>query len=266
MINYLNTDCFETMKNLSNIDAIITDIPYGINFHGEKDPDTNWDKFEKEEYKNFLKKFFKETFKVAKNDTIMFVFCAPTKIEDIISVANDWILRPEYTFYYCRAKGRGAKNKLKSLREDILCFTKTPDKKLDFTEVDNFKNIRQKENRPIGYALDSSTGKRVPQYSLLDKSFFITPPTYNSIAEKQIHSCQKPIILFSELIMLSSLKNETIFDPFMGSGASGIAAQLLERNYIGCELDTEMYKKANDWLNKINNPSTREAKKLKEYL
>ena len=66
--------------------------------------------------------------------------------------------------------------------------------------------------------------------------------------------------------MLSSLKNETIFDPFMGSGASGIAAQLLKRNYIGCELDTEMYKKANDWLNKINNPSTREAKKLKEYL
>ena len=54
MINYLNTDCFETMKNLSNIDAIITDIPYGINFHGEKDPDTDWDKFEKEEYKNFL--------------------------------------------------------------------------------------------------------------------------------------------------------------------------------------------------------------------
>ena len=52
----------------------------------------------------------------------------------------------------------------------------------------------------------------------------------------------------------------------MGSGASGIAAQLLERNYIGCELDTEMYKKANNWLNKINDPSTREAKKLKEYL
>ena len=55
MINYLNTDCFETMKNLSNIDAIITDIPYGINFHGEKDPDTDWDKFEKEEYKNLNK-------------------------------------------------------------------------------------------------------------------------------------------------------------------------------------------------------------------
>ena len=76
MINYLNTDCFETMKNLSNIDAIITDIPYGINFHGEKDPNTDWDKFEKEEYNNFLKKFFEETFKVAKNNAIMFIFCS----------------------------------------------------------------------------------------------------------------------------------------------------------------------------------------------
>ena len=80
MIKYLNTDCFETMKNLSNIDTIITDIPYGINFHGEKDPDTDWDKFEKEEYKNFLKKLFEETFKITKNDATMFIFCAPTKI------------------------------------------------------------------------------------------------------------------------------------------------------------------------------------------
>ena len=55
-----------------------------LNFHGEKDPNTDWDKFEKEEYKNFLKKFFEETFKVAKNNAIMFVFCAPTKIESVL--------------------------------------------------------------------------------------------------------------------------------------------------------------------------------------
>ena len=266
MITYFNTDCFEKMKDLKDIDAIVSDIPYGIGFHGDKDPDTGWDSFTNEEYIHFLEKFFDMTYCVTKSNAIMFIFVAPTKIADVLESKKSWIFRPEYTFYYCRAKGRGSKNKLKSLREDILCFTKDKNTKLYFDELNELSQYRKETEKPIGYALDIKTGKRVPQYSLVDKSFFITPPAYNNVGEKQIHSCQKPILLFTELIMLSSKKGEKVLDPFMGSGSSGVAAHLCERDYTGCELETDMFQKASEWLKEAKNPNSRVAQKLKEYI
>lgn len=265
MLEYFNEDCFKTMKNLKNIDAIVTDIPYGIGFHGDKDPDTDWDKFENEEYILFLEKFFKETYLVSKNNAIMFIFIAPTKMKDVIFCKKDWIFRPEYTFYYCRAKGRGAKNKLKSLREDIFCFTKEKDRKLNFNEINELEKYRKKIKKPIGYSLNIENGERTPQYSLLDRSFFITSPAYNNVAEKQIHSCQKPLLLFTELIMLSSLKGETVLDPFMGSGASGVASYLCDRKYIGIEKEKDMYEKALKWREDAEG-NTRVHEHLNEYI
>lgn len=266
ILYYLNDDCFNVMKQYNNIDAIISDIPYGIGFHGEKDPDTDWDKFSEEEYVLFLEKFFDSSYKCTKNDAIMFIFVAPTKISDVLSCNKEWIFRPEYSFYYCRAKGRGSKNKLKSLREDILCFSKKEDTLLNFDEVKDFENYRKEIKKPIGYALDICSGERIPQFSYLDRSFYVTPPAYNNVAEKQIHSCQKPVLLFTELIMLASKVGDTVLDPFMGSGASGVAAHICERNYTGIEMERDMYDKANKWKNDLLDPSTRVYEHIQGYI
>ena len=253
------------MKNCNKkYDSIITDIPYGIGFHGDKDPDNNWDDFTNSEYTNFLNIFFNETFKITKDNSIMFVFAAPTKIYEILTCKNPWKFHPEYYYHYCRAKGRGSKNKLKSLREDILCFSKG-NIDLHFDEIEELKKYRKENNKPIGYALDICTGKRIPQYSLLNNSFYITPPSYNNVAEKQIHSCQKPILLMAELIMASSSKGEEILDPFMGSGVTGIASYLCDRNFTGIELDKDMYDKAVRW-SKDAQSNTRIHQYLMDYL
>ena len=52
--------------------------------------------------------------------------------------------------------------------------------------------------------------------------------------------------------MLSSRPGDTVFDPFAGSGSSGVAADICGRNWIGCEKDTDMFEKADDWLNNID--------------
>jgi site-specific DNA-methyltransferase (adenine-specific) len=50
------------------------------------------------------------------------------------------------------------------------------------------------------------------------------------------HPHQKPISLISRLVEL--LGGETVLDPFMGSGTTGVACVKLGRKFIGIELDT----------------------------
>jgi site-specific DNA-methyltransferase (adenine-specific) len=56
-----------------------------------------------------------------------------------------------------------------------------------------------------------------------------------------LHPTQKPLDLVSWLIRTYSNKNDLILDPFMGSGTTGHAASLLNRHFIGCELDPTYY-------------------------
>jgi len=51
------------------------------------------------------------------------------------------------------------------------------------------------------------------------------------------HLAQKPIELLARLIDKTTPKGGTVIDPFMGSGATGLAAVSVERDFIGCEID-----------------------------
>ena len=103
------------------------------------------------------------------------------------------------------------------------------------------------DGKPRGWFLDQTTGMRV-RWSGVGNVLVFTSPFFKSKFEKQIHSTQKPVLLFCELIMLSSKPGDTVFDPFAGSGSSGVASQMCGRNWIGCEIDHEMYTKAKDWV------------------
>lgn len=51
------------------------------------------------------------------------------------------------------------------------------------------------------------------------------------------HPTQKPLRLLYRIILAATNEGDTILDPFSGSGTTGIAANLLGRNYIGIEQD-----------------------------
>ena len=65
---------------------------------------------------------------------------------------------------------------------------------------------------------------------------FNTQPTANS------HPCVKPVHLISWLVRLVSKEGDTVLDPFMGSGTTGVACKKLNRNFIGIELSDEYCK------------------------
>ena len=63
-------------------------------------------------------------------------------------------------------------------------------------------------------------------------------PAVSSWEKKQgKHPTQKPLRLLYRIILASTNEGDTILDPFSGSGTTGIAANLLNRKYIGIEQD-----------------------------
>lgn len=64
------------------------------------------------------------------------------------------------------------------------------------------------------------------------------------------HSCQKPIPLLQTLIRTFAPEGGLIFDGFMGSGSTAVAARKLRCKYIGFEIDTKTYKAAQNRIDK----------------
>ncbi len=64
--------------------------------------------------------------------------------------------------------------------------------------------------------------------------------------DKLIHPNEKPVLLMQELISPITKEGDTILDPFMGSGTTGVAAQRLGRDFIGIELSPEYCDMARD--------------------
>ncbi|MDR7032413.1 DNA methyltransferase [Mesorhizobium sp. BE184] len=50
------------------------------------------------------------------------------------------------------------------------------------------------------------------------------------------HPTEKPVHLMAEYVRNSSKRGETVLDPFMGSGTTGVAAAHLGRKFVGIEL------------------------------
>ena len=109
---------------------------------------------------------------------------------------------------------------LRDIHEYILVFSKG-DYKLPRSKI-------EKEQR-----IDTIESKEFVEYT---KSIWRFP----TVSAKRIgHPAPFPVELPRRLIELYSFKDDIIFDPFMGSGSTCIAALETDRRYLGIDIDPE---------------------------
>jgi adenine-specific DNA-methyltransferase len=90
------------------------------------------------------------------------------------------------------------------------------------------------------------------QYEELRRPFNVTPDvpytdvwTFRTVqAYEGKHVCEKPLALMEHIILASTRPDAIVFDPFMGSGSTGVAAVLNGRSFIGCEKDPKHFANA----------------------
>ena len=66
---------------------------------------------------------------------------------------------------------------------------------------------------------------------------------------KRHHQTEKPLDILEFFIKYWTDEGDTILDPTMGSGSTGVACNKLKRNFIGFELDETIFKVAEKRIN-----------------
>lgn len=74
-----------------------------------------------------------------------------------------------------------------------------------------------------------------------------------TVQSSKMHPTMKDIKIIKHLVELLSNENDTVLDPFMGSGTTGVASKELNRDFIGIEIDENYYKIAKDRIEKTKN-------------
>lgn len=206
-------DCLELMKTIpdGSVDMVLTDPPYGMGYQSNHRVAS--DKFPKilgDTDLGWIDDFAKECYRVLSDNSAAYVFCSWHNIDTFKSAFE-------------------ANFKLKNL----IVWVKNNHGGGDLTGAYAPKHefvLYMHKGRSL------FRNGRTPDVVMFDKVS----------GQKMVHPTEKPIPLLEKFIMDSSDTGNTIFDPFMGSGTTGIAAKNLGRNFIGIELDHNYFQIAKD--------------------
>lgn len=214
-------DAIEKMAKLpaASIDLIIADPPYNLG----KDYGNNRDWKKWAEYTSFTNGWITEAVRLLKPTGTIYIFMGVKYISRLFLLLEDdfqlhfngWI-----TWHY--TQGMGRKNGFSPRHEDILYFTKSAN---FFFDLDGVR-VPQKYYRQRNNMAGANPGD-VWQVSHV----------HYCSAERKAHPTQKPEALMERMMRASSKPGDLVLDPFVGSGTTCRVAQILERNWIGIDIN-----------------------------
>lgn len=106
------------------------------------------------------------------------------------------------------------------------------------------------------YFFDYETAKKINGGKQMKNLWII-----NANRHKTKHPTEKPETLLERILLIASKEGNTVLDPFMGSGTTGVVAKRLKRNFIGYEISKEYFDIA-----KARVGVEQSTKKLADYL
>lgn len=109
-----------------------------------------------------------------------------------------------------------------------------------------FNRLRINPPLPPSYKFERENGMYVTDVwddiRELTAGYFAGDEAIRKPNGERFHKQQSPIQLLLRIILSSSMPNDTVLDPFAGTGTTLVVAEQLERNSIGIEKDKENIK------------------------
>lgn len=204
----IHGNCFEEIDNFEDesFDALVTDPPFGIGFGKYKNSDVAKDF---NEYQVWIRKFIKRVLPKVKSGGLICIWQANLYNKYFNDIFGDYDYR---VFAACK----------------------------------NFVQIRK---IPINYGYDpvilwykDGNNPLRPEKPKRNLDFFISNTAALVSKPDRIergHPCPRPLDVVQYIIENFTVGH--VFDPFMGSGTTGVACKNLDRDFTGIELEKEYF-------------------------
>lgn len=222
-----NDDCINILNQIDDesIDLIVTDPPYKVTSRGSSGSTGGMFKKEinlKGNVFNFNdikpNQYIPQFYRVLKDGSHCYIMTNHVNLQNILNVATD----SGFKFTKSLIWDKGNKimgTHYMSQFEYILFFRKGKGKKINNCGTSDILKVPNKKTKDVN--------------------------------GNNIHDTEKPIELMKVLIENSSNKDDIILDPFCGVGSTLIASKILERKYIGIEIDKNYYQITQQRLNSL---------------
>lgn len=245
----VNIDCYKFVKVIpdKSIDLIVTDPPYEIVAGGSggcfgvkhRDYHHEYKTLAVEEHKREGLKIISNTKELAKN-----LNCVCAGFDYKLLDELDRVMKKINIYIWCNKTQVSSLMKHyedKDCNVDLLVWVKT-------NPIPTCNNKYLSDLEYCVFAREKSTP--------LNGTYETKSKVYISPANKEDkdlydHPTIKPLNRIKDYIINSSNEGDVVFDPFMGSGTTAVAAKELGRHYLGCEIDPKFYQIATDRINGI---------------
>jgi len=265
-INFKEGSCLDVLKDYpdNSFDSCITDPPYGMGME-------DWD------HTVPGKEFWDEINRVLKPGAFCLSFCSPHLYHRLACAVEDATFEIKDQIMWMITTKMPLKNRLKQVHEPIAVAQKrfkgsiktnfekwgvglidTQNTRVpwdgkpptgwvkgghqrrtfgkDGKTTGTQKEFGKEDANPKGRYPSNIIGTTLPEHQ---KYFYAPRVTRKERGEYNNHPTPKPVALMQYLIKIYTPEGGSVLDPFCGSGSTGIAAMLEDRNFLGIDLDSD---------------------------
>ena len=230
-----NLDCNEGMKQIpkNHVDLIVTDPPFAIDFkavrgnYNRKSSNVlkGYSEIKQEDYYDFSYKWISEAKRILKDSGSMFIFSGWTNLRDILNALHEVDLEIVNEIIWKYQFGVVTKRKFVTSHYHCLFVCKDNSKRKFYP----FSRFEKDEKNDKGRSL---------HYQDKEDVWIIKREYWRG--EKKTPT-KLPSEIIKKILQYSSLENELVFDPFLGSGQVAVVSKQMKRKYLGFELVPNYY-------------------------
>ena len=210
-VKLYNDDCLNVLKDIedNSIDLVVTDPPYEVITGGRNGGVKGKPSGILTENKQLMKSIPKadlwlsECFRVMKDGTHIYIMTNTLNLTNYLNIINDVGFKLHNLLVW--NKNNTTPNRWYMKNCEYVIFAR--------------KGFAKPINNPSSQTVHN----------------------FDNIIGNKKHPTEKPVDLMKLYVENSSQVGDTVLDPFMGVGSTGVACKELNRNFIGVELDDNYF-------------------------